>query len=344
MTRSSILIALCGTGLFAQSYVGFIVKPANENSAEDTFPTGINERGEITGYYMVDATSYPHGFVRSEGGVITTFSAPQSGMFSTIPYGINAAGSITGYYQGPPPSFPARPVPHGFVRDPEGNFTAPFDPPGSVLTIPQSINAAGSVTGYYQEPNTTVLHGFVREDDGEIVSFDPPGSYQTLTASINAEGAVTGYFQESGKNPHGFLRRANGEIVVFDPPGSTFTIAVGINNAETITGYYTEGSVRGRGFVRDRQGKITPFDVGSDNTSPTFVTSINNDGEITGYSQDAQGVHGFVRAPDGTITSFDVPAPFCLSGQTHPSSINDAGVITGWCGVSLGIIGWVRYP
>jgi hypothetical protein len=36
--------------------------------------------------------------------------------------------------------------------------------------------------------------------------------------------------------------------------------------------------------------------------------------------------HGFVRAADGTIKTFDAPN----AADTLPQSINDTGVVTGW--------------
>jgi hypothetical protein len=54
-------------------------------------------------------------------------------------------------------------------------------------------------------------------------------------------------------------------------------------------------------------------------------------GAITGNYVDVSYVnHGFVRAPDGTITSFDVPNAGTGPGQgTLPSGINQMGAITG---------------
>ena len=55
--------------------------------------------------------------------------------------------------------------------------------------------------------------------------------------------------------------------------------------------------------------------------------SINREGAITGYYDDAQNKsHGFLRARDGTITTFDPPG----SIDTIPQSINRAGVIAGY--------------
>ena len=73
-------------------------------------------------------------------------------------------------------------------------------------------------------------------------------------------------------------------------------------------------------------------------TAPTFTTfdfpgsvltwpaSINPAGAITGYYIDASYMsHGFLRAPDGSFTTFDAPGLYM-----RPQSINPAGAITGY--------------
>jgi hypothetical protein len=187
------------------------------------------------------------GFARAADGTITPINDPEtSTLFGTVPVSINAAGAITGYFYSSPPLRP-----HGFVRDPEGNFTT-FDPAGSIFTTPQSINYAGAITGYYNEANQ-VIHGFLREADGTITSFNPRESTSTTALSINAAGAIAGYYQTADKNFHGFLRHPSGHITSFDPPGSVETYAVSINYSGSITGYYLAANGRGRsfGFVRD---------------------------------------------------------------------------------------------
>ena len=72
-------------------------------------------------------------------------------------------------------------------------------------------------------------------------------------------------------------------------------------------------------------GTFTTFDPpGSTFTQPSGITP---GGVITGFYIDASGATpGFVRAPDGTITTFDGPNDIF---GTFPSGINSAGVITG---------------
>jgi hypothetical protein len=84
----------------------------------------------------------------------------------------------------------------------------------------------------------------------------------------------------------------------------------------------------------DAPGAGTGFHQG------TRAFCINPAGTITGFTQDANNArHGFLRAPDGTITIFDDPAAgTCLTscgtignGQgTRAYAINPYGVITGF--------------
>jgi hypothetical protein len=69
-------------------------------------------------------------------------------------------------------------------------------------------------------------------------------------------------------------------------------------------------------------------------STQTRQTSINPDGVITGYFYDTNhNPHGFLRARDGTFTTFDAPAPDSYppgSFATFPASINPEGAITGY--------------
>ncbi len=75
--------------------------------------------------------------------------------------------------------------------------------------------------------------------------------------------------------------------------------------------------------VQNPAQTIITFDPpGSTNT---YAFGINPAGAITGYYF-GNGVHGFLRAADGTITTFDPPG----STITYVLSINPAGAITGY--------------
>jgi hypothetical protein len=105
---------------------------------------------------------------------------------------------------------------------------------------------------------------------------------------------------------------------------------------------------------------INPPGAGTDAWQGTQGPGINPAGAITGFYSDSNNVyHGFLRAPDGRITTFDVPgagsetvsgffptAIGVLGGQgTYPISINPAGAISGAYIDSNNVIhGFLRHP
>jgi probable HAF family extracellular repeat protein len=74
--------------------------------ATNTFATGINNRGAVTGSFY-DSNGTAHGYVWV-AGTMTTFDPP--GSTGTFAYGINNIGTIAGYYWDSSGGI------HGFVR------------------------------------------------------------------------------------------------------------------------------------------------------------------------------------------------------------------------------------
>jgi len=134
--------------------------------------------------------------------------------------------------------------------------------------------------------------------ESTIITFDAPGAgtsagQGTLPFSINPRGAIAGFYMDKNNVNHGFVRAPDGDITTFDAPGAG-------------TGAF--------------QGTMTGF-----------IDCINQKGAMTGYLIDASNLyHGYVRAPDGNITSFDAPGAGTGAGQgTRPAGINAAKMIEG---------------
>ena len=231
-----------------------------------------------------------------------------------------------------------------------------FDPPGSVSTIPNSMNRSGAITGYYRDANLTP-HGFLRSPDGSLTTIDFPGGAATVGASINLSGMITGYYF-GASSPfviYGFVRSPDGVWTSFDAVGSADTEPVSINSAGEIAGTYLDANQVQHGFLRDPDGAMTSFDV-PDANGGTYATAISPSGEITGYYDDndeyPQPQRGFLRSPDGTYTTFVAPpGEGCSSCRvnvlsTTPSAINATGVIIGsfYRDDAETVYGFVRQP
>ncbi len=75
----------------------------------------------------------------------------------------------------------------------------------------------------------------------------------------------------------------------------------------------------------------TTYDASATDTG-TFPAAVNLGGTVAGEFIDAAGFHGYLRAPNGTITPFNPPADSTTSGTTTvvgPNSLNDLGAVVG---------------
>ena len=143
----------------------------------DTFGSGINDGGVVTGKYL-DVNQFAHGYVRASDGTFTTFDPPGAtfGQFQgTIPVRINTSGVVVGTFQGPDGAL------HGFLRAADGTITT-FDAPGALNqtssgTMATDINDSGVIVGLQFGPlfNGPGHRSFVRDSGGNITVFDPPG-------------------------------------------------------------------------------------------------------------------------------------------------------------------------
>ena len=220
-------------------------------------------------------------------------------------------------------------------------------------TIPQCINAAGEVVGSYVDSNN-VAHGFVRFPNGSITTFDPQNSAGTLVWGNNSAGWITGTYADAQGVNHGFLRDPQGNFTIFNAPDAGAgqgqgTYGYSISPAREVVGGYTDSNGVGHSLVRSPEGKITDFDphgpgIGAVTDSLTIPChGITPAGTVGGAYHDPQGfVHAFVRAPDGTFTTFSVPGNIGI----YPACINEEGAMTGayFAPIDAEFHGYVRAP
>jgi probable HAF family extracellular repeat protein len=88
----SLILALAGD---AKAQPTYSFTTIDVPGALYTYPTGINDSGQIVGFYR-DASSTLHGFLLDNGSY-TTLDVP--GAYLTEAYGINDSGQIVGYYE-----------------------------------------------------------------------------------------------------------------------------------------------------------------------------------------------------------------------------------------------------
>jgi probable HAF family extracellular repeat protein len=254
--------------------------------ATDTYAYGINDSGQIVGYYD---GSQEYGFVYNDG-IYTTLNDPLA-IRATVAYGINASGQIVGYYNDNLLHN------HGFVYS-NGTYTTLDDPlsNGGTGTVASGINASGEIVGSYTT-SAGGTYGFVYSS----------GTYTALLrvpSGINASGQIVGSFTDNHGNHDGFLYSNGTYTTLNDPLGTGGTYASGINDSGQIVGSYIDSNGNAHGFV-DNGGTYTTLDDPlAANGTGTGASGINDSGEIVGiYQNPAFVVHGFVYGNLSVFTS-----------------------------------------
>jgi hypothetical protein len=303
-------------------------------------PSSINDSLTVAGSYST-LNGFTGGFVRTADGQITTIDI---GQVYTGQLHINATGEIAGIYED------VSGLSRGFVRSADGTVTT-FNPGGGAgSTQVTDINDAGTVVGIFLPSNTDPpSQAYLRTADGTITPFTVPGSTSVYPWSINDLGEITGtYSYDGGDQVGGFVRSPGGMV-------STFTYSDGIvplaiNTAGMTTGWYGPPVGNFAGFVAAPNGTITPFSMPGTGAINTLSMGLNNAGFIAGsYTVVISGspvpgpgeyMYGFVRSPQGVISSFGVPG----ASSTTAVAINDSNVVTGWSDSTIDPGGFIRIP
>jgi probable HAF family extracellular repeat protein len=215
-----------------------IINVPNVPGAVFTEPRGINDNGQIVGWFS-DA-GVLRGFLK-DGAMFTTFDVPgpggvNTGTKMTLPHSINNAGQIVGWFRD------ASGVDHGFLK--EGETFTQIDPPNAIFTRAHGINDDGQIVGWYRHTELRD-HGFL-DNDGTFTTFDAPNAMLTVPYSINNTGQNVGYFQ-GPIGDQGFLKSGDTYSIIA-VPGGTDTKPYGINNAGQIVGTFL-GTATYQGFV-----------------------------------------------------------------------------------------------
>ena len=137
--------------------------PVNYNSQA----TGVNDAGEVVGFYQTDPTSPYFSAFTDIAGSITSFVAFGSQVTQAL--GVNNHGDIVG-------SYTIDGIMHGFLD--QGGIFSVLDVPGSSSTVINGINDLGQVVGYYGDAGGNTI--------GAIGEVPEPATLTLLGAALVA--------------------------------------------------------------------------------------------------------------------------------------------------------------
>ena len=274
----------------------FSFETVNKPGADSNHVTGINQLGQITGYYGSGSKADPaYGYK----------SAPPYSKFqpvnfpdavNTFPMGISDDFLVAGYFLSK--TFGNHTF--GFIKD-RGLYTLykDFKTPRGPNTVNEllAINDSDVAVGFYTD-SYGVNHAY--ELNVQVLKFAnllPSGFTNTEGTGIDNQGNAVGFGTDSKGTTAGWIYR-NGIYRELSYPNSTSTEALGLNWQCQVVGEYTGKDGVTHGFVVTNPTTNQPIWQAIDEPDAagvTVINSINHHHAIAGWYVDSSGdTDGFV--------------------------------------------------
>ena len=191
--------------------------------------------------------------------------------------------------------------------------------PGVDFLEVAASNDFGDYAGNTRAPDGKKKIGFTLID-GVFKTYDFPGSLNTYFYALDNAGKAAGHYKDIDGLYHGVIME-DGELTQYDFPGAAETHIYGISDE---TGALSGNAVDEMGVSRGFSGDMLIAFPGAVNTYADFVNAA---GAVVGSYVDADGMpHGFIRHPDGSFTTIDLPTMPNLE-FLFVNTITDVGVI-----------------
>ena len=172
--------------------------------------------------------------------------------------------------------------------------------PGVDFLEVAASNDFGDYAGNTRSPDGEKTIGFTLID-GVFKTYDFPGSLNTYFYALDNAGKAAGHYKGPDDIYHGVILEG-GELQQYDFPGAAETHIYGLSDE---TGALSGNIVDAAGVSHAFSGDLIITFPGAVNTYGDFVNAA---GAVVGSYVDADGMfHGFIRHPDGSFTTIDLP-------------------------------------
>jgi len=312
------------------------------NSNDPTFNQllGINNRGQIAGYFGSGAKGHPNkGYVLNLNAPASYLNENFPGAKQTQVIGINDEGVTVGFWSAQNKKSQANNN-FGFysmngqfhsVNFPTRNMSRP--PVNQLLGVNDRNVAVGFYTGAQGQSHSYEFS----IQGGWFHRIRIPGAMSTTASGINNRGAVAGFYTGRGGVTRGFLLGAHRRLIRLAFPGASATMAFGVNDFGQVAGTYMKGkgdNAKSFGFTWSRRTGFRTISA-PHGRGTTTLNGINNAGDLVGFFTDGRGntdgvlvARGHFQAPVATPVTptptatatapATAPAPMPTStGPTH---------------------------
>ncbi len=284
---------------------------------------GINNSGQIVGYYYTGSGLTKHAFLYSGGNMTDLGTLPGDAISSAL--SINSSGQIVGWSAPANAENAQSGLPfHAFLYS--GGLMMSLGTLGGNTSYAQAINNSGQIVGR-SDTASGGSEAFLYSN-GSMMDLGNLGRNSSSANSINASGQVVGSSEIADGSPHAFLYSGN-RMIDLGTLGGFYSYALGINDSGQVVGYSYTTTGTEHPFLYNGASLIDLGTLGGATSS--YALGINNIGQIVGSSYTASGVpHAFLYSGGNMIdlnSTVSLPSGVYL---TYATAINDVGQIVAW--------------
>lgn len=305
--RAGLMLAVAATVALAcgvrPAHAGYVFQDI-VNPADPTFnqELGINQAGEIAGYFGSGAAGHPNkGYTTTPP--YTSFTDENfPGSAQTQVTGLNNAGTTVGFWSDT--NLGSGDNNFGFV-DQGGTFTKVNNPAtGSGPAINQllGVNDKNIAVGFYTD-TAGATHGYTYDIAAKTFSGnidDPNGVGATTAAAINNKGDIAGFYTDAGGAVHGFVE-VGGVFSTIDPTGSQATQLLGLNDNGQAVGDWIDAGGTMHGLLYNLASNTFQNIDDPNGLGSTTVNGLNDKGQLVGfYVNGNDNTIGFIANPTAT--------------------------------------------
>lgn len=272
-----------------------------DNPLDPTFNQllGINNEGDISGYYGSGAAGHPNKgyFIAPPYTTFIPDNLPAS--TQTQATGLNNSGVSTGFWA---PTNTGTDQDYGFIR--LNNHGTPIWLSVNDVLVSSTplvnqvlgVNDNSVAVGFYND-SAGNSHGFAYSvPAATFTAFDIRGSVSNAATGINNKGLVSGFFTvQSTGITFGYLKSLskNGLLQSFRVPGSKTTQFLGVNNSGVAVGFYIGKDTFPHGVLFNPASGAWVAVNDPFGAQGTTLNGINDKGQVVGFYTDAAGnTHG----------------------------------------------------
>ncbi len=251
-----------------------------------TYAYGINDKGEVVGWYTgAGCTQSACAFTYLKG-TYTSFECVLEN--ATQPFDVNNKGEVVGSY-----SYYNNGV-AGFIWEGNNSCTTVPAPSASSLVEATGVNDQGVVVGYYQPPSGEI-EGF-RYADGKSATIACPNAADTEVWGIGNDGVIVGAYGSAIIGPWTAFTYEKGVCTNVECPSLDVTSmkAISINKSGQISGWYQDSSGVNHGFVKTGSACTQVDEPGA---TGTILLHMNDEGSVAGFYANSGDIFGTVAIP-----------------------------------------------